>query len=64
MKRKIIQIAASAMPAKDQNHPASSDVIVLCDEGTVWQHDLCYSYLFGHPKWEQLPPIPQEACND
>ena len=49
--RKIIQIAA--MPkAEDQNYSA---VFALCDDGSVWQYDMC--------GWFVLPAISQGEIN-
>ena len=40
--RKVVQVACS------------ETIVVLCDDGTVWQF---FSWL--NPKWDLLPRIPQ-----
>jgi hypothetical protein len=55
-KRKIVQIAASAMASADDNRP-SDTIYALCDDGSLWWLDF---WTTSSPKcWQLVEEIPQ-----
>lgn len=49
--RKIVQIAACAIPA-NEHHDQNWGLYALCNDGTLWSLD-------GGLRWVELDPIPQ-----
>ncbi len=52
--RKVIQMTATQL--REDERYWSMLYTALCDDGTMWQGDGCWS---NH--WEQLPPVPQDS---
>ena len=52
--RKVIQMTATQI--REDERYWSMLYTALCDDGTMWQGDGCWSN-----KWEQLPPVPQDS---
>lgn len=54
MERKVISIATTSPSFSPFGNYISSQLMALCDDGSVFHMD------FGYGKWNKLPDIPQD----
>ena len=54
--RKVVQIAATSLPERQEDHPV---LIALCDDGAMFKNTLDYS-----TGWIRIQAIPQPVAKE